>query len=166
MGPDGTERRKSANVQLEVLAERFSGFVELYEKSEKNADEWRGRFCKKLDDAIAKIDSLPCPSRIEQTKALDDTVKGQGRTIWTILIVGIPALLSLAVAWGAVTTTVMRNTGRLDVIETEQKEVGKDVALLKNVAEMFHGTKVDDHGGRSGKTGAEAGGGLRMSGVM
>ena len=163
---DHRDRRRSGDVQLEILTERVTNFMDLYEKGEKNAEEWRSRFCVKLDSAIAKIDGLPCPARIEETKALTDKVQGHGRTIWTILIVGIPALLSLAVAWGAVTTTVWRDSGAIKEIAAVQSEIGKEVVVLKNVSQMFHGTKADDHGGRSGKTGAEAGGGLRVSGAM
>lgn len=70
------------NVELKVIAERVSHFKEQLQRSDAIAEDWRERFCQKLDvvnskidTLISKVDTLPCPARIEHTKGIDAQIK-------------------------------------------------------------------------------------------
>lgn len=81
------EEERRNDVELKVIAERVSHFKEQLQRSDAIAEDWRERFCQKLDvvnlkiDAlISKVDTLPCPSRIEHTKGIDAQIKA----LWVV----------------------------------------------------------------------------------
>jgi hypothetical protein len=49
--------------QFDEFKERLIKLEVLQEKDIKEADEWRVRFCSKMDKLTDKIDSLPCDKR-------------------------------------------------------------------------------------------------------
>lgn len=75
------------DIEMRVIAERVDNLKDQLEKSDKISENWRKIFCQKLDatniklDAlITKVDTLPCPVRIEQTKGLMTQV----RALWLL----------------------------------------------------------------------------------
>lgn len=134
--------------------------MDLFEKTERNAEVWRSRFCVKLDSAITKIDGLPCPARVEETRAIKKDIGWLQKIVWTVCIVGIPSLLGLAVVWGAVTNTVTRNCGRIDVLEKTDDVQDKDIVVLK---ERMHIEGQEFKAAQDGRnTFATKSGGLRV----
>jgi len=108
------ERRRQGDVQLEILTERVSGFIDQYDKDEKKAEEWRGKFCAKIDDIRKDMASLPC------SKGHDIHVDRQLGAIWWIVSVCMIGVVSVAMAWGAVNNQVQTNTQRWDRYLEEQ----------------------------------------------
>jgi hypothetical protein len=82
------ERRN--DVELKVLTERVDNLITQIAKDEVNANEWRGRLCKKVDVLMEKIDLLPCPSRMEQSK----NVSFQLKALWAVTGGMVIAILS------------------------------------------------------------------------
>lgn len=68
------EERRSGEVQVEVLTERVENWM-------KTTTEYRLSLCRKLDKINDRLDELPCPQRIEQTK----NVHMQLRALWVIV---------------------------------------------------------------------------------
>lgn len=79
------ERRN--DVEIKVIAERLDNLRMQLERSDEIADGWRKQFCSKLDGTNTKLDALndkvqalPCPVRIEQTKGMATQI----RALWVL----------------------------------------------------------------------------------
>ena len=77
-------------MELRVIAERLDNLKAQFERSDELSLEWRNRFGKKLDELGNKIDNLPCPTRIEHTKGLDQHIKA----LWIVVSAGILGIVS------------------------------------------------------------------------
>lgn len=86
-----TEERRN-DIELQVIAERLDNLKTQVERSDSMSLEWRGQFCRKLDIITAKIDALPCPSRNEHTKGIDQHI----RALW---IAVSAVFLGIAAEW-------------------------------------------------------------------
>ena len=84
------ERRRNGDIQLEILSERFNNFADKYDKDEGKAEEWRGRFCTKLDKLNDRLNELPCPARIEQTKGIHTQLKA----LWILVSATLLGIIS------------------------------------------------------------------------
>jgi len=91
------ERRNDSEIR--VIAERVDNLKGQLEASDKLSEAWRERFCVKLDimdnkmDSMThKLDTLPCPQRIEATKGM----LLQLRALW--LVTG-GMLLTIITEW-------------------------------------------------------------------
>lgn len=81
------EEERRNDIEMRVIAERVDNLKGQLEASDKLSESWRVRFCTKLDALDVKIDTmnhkldtLPCPQRIEQTKGL----KMQLNALWVL----------------------------------------------------------------------------------
>ena len=110
-----SERRRNGDVQLEILTERVNGFIDRYDKDEKKAEEWRGKFCSKLDDFREDIAKLPC------SKGHDIHVDRQLGAIWWLVSVCLISVVTVGVAWGAMSKQLEVNTDRWSAYLQEQK---------------------------------------------
>jgi len=110
----GDDEAMALKIQLEVLTERVSNWM-------TTTTEYRKSLCSKLDSMNIRLDKLPCEARIEASKSIRSDLGWLQKIMYGVLGVGIPALLSLAVIWGAV-----RN----------------DVEHLKNTSYGYRGIKV------------------------
>jgi len=119
------ERRRNEDTRIDVLTERFSNFAEKYEHDEKKAEEWRGKFCGKLDAFREEIARLPC------SKGHDLHVDRQLGAIWWIVSVCMVGVLSVAIAWGAMNNQVQTNTQRWDRYLQEQKHADHGISQLR-----------------------------------
>ena len=134
------ERRN--DVELRVIAERLANLVKNHDNSETLAAEWRNRFCKKLDVAIEKLDSLPCGASKEERKGLRSDISWlQKIGSWALAII-ITSLFTLGVGWGNISTTVMANSSKWRVLEPEHHELVKDVEVLKEKSYGYRGVEV------------------------
>lgn len=85
------ERRRNSEVQFEVMNERLNNFIDVrYAEDQKHSEEWRTKFCHKLDRVMDKIDTLPCPTRIEHTKNINFQLKA----LWAVTGGMVLAILS------------------------------------------------------------------------
>lgn len=79
--------RRQDDVRIDVLVERINNFIDgRYADDQKHSEEWRNKFCQKLDKAMDKIDKLPCPQRIEQTKGIKTQLKALWACVSAILL--------------------------------------------------------------------------------
>jgi len=62
------ERRRNEDTRIEVLTERVENWM-------KTTTEYRLSLCNKLDKITDRLDKLPCPQRIEQTKGIHTQLK-------------------------------------------------------------------------------------------
>lgn len=69
-----TIERRQDDVRIEVLTERVENWM-------KTTTEYRLSLCQKLDKINDRLDKLPCPQRIEQTK----NVHMQLNALWVIV---------------------------------------------------------------------------------
>ena len=79
------ERRNDA--EIKVIAERLDNLRMQLDRSDEIAEGWRKQFCSKLDGTNTKLDALndkvqalPCPVRIEQTKGIATQI----RALWVL----------------------------------------------------------------------------------
>lgn len=107
--------------RLARLEERVSNWMD-------TTTSYRKALCSKLDVILDRLNNLPCPARVEIVKALRNDVSWLQRIVWTIMLVGIPSIVSLAVAWGAINTTVERNTKKWDSLD---KAMIQEAKILK-----------------------------------
>jgi hypothetical protein len=108
------DRRRSEDSRIDVLTSEFKSFIERYDKDEERAESWRGKFCSKMDDMRRDMASLPC------SKGHDIHVDRQLGAIWWIVSVCLVGVLSVAMAWGAISNQVITNTQRWDRYLQEQ----------------------------------------------
>lgn len=94
------ERIGKLELDISILNERVSNWME-------STTSYREQLCSKLDKIQNKIECLPCPSRIEQTKSLFRDIGWLQKIVYTILCYSIPALIGLAVAWGSMSKDVI-----------------------------------------------------------
>ena len=83
---------------------------------------------KKIDTLFEKFDELPCDGRGKEIEAIQKDIGWVQKILWWVLTIGVPALVILAVAWGALTVTVSRNTGvihELQIDDQNQVKPGK-----------------------------------------
>ena len=124
------ERRH--DVELKVMAAEITNLSKQFDHSEVLAAEWRNRFCKKLDIVSEKLDRLPCERGEEVAKAMGKDIGWLQKIVYSIIVVGVPSLITLAVAWGALNNTVSRNTTKWDVLDKEHTVVLQDLSVLKS----------------------------------
>ncbi len=62
------ERRRNTDSQIDVLTERVENWME-------TTTEYRKALCSKLDKINDRLNELPCKSRIEHTKGIDQHIK-------------------------------------------------------------------------------------------
>lgn len=143
------ERRRESDRQLDILTERVSNLIVSTEKSEETSLEWRGRFCKKLDVMLDKIDNLPCDARCEETKAIHTDIGWIQKIIWTILVLGIPAIITLSGVAASDHNLLMRNTSKWETLESERVAESKDIKDLKEKSYGYRNIKVVTDGEHS-----------------
>ena len=95
------ERRRNEDSRLEVLTERVENWMQ-------STTEYRKSLCTKIDGLNTKLDNMPC------SKGHDIHVDRQLGAIWWIVSVCMVGIVSVAVAWGSLSTTVERNTQKWD----------------------------------------------------
>jgi len=122
----------------EVLIERINNLITAFAKSESVSLEWRTRFCAKLDEAICKLDSLPCDTRLEVIKGVKKDVEWLQRGAVAIISI----LFLLGVAWGTLANTVETNTRKWSNFEPEHQGLVKDVEVLKEKSYGYRGVPV------------------------
>ena len=124
--------------KIDVITERLNNLIKNFSEEKGLALEWRNRFCKKIDIAIEKIETLPCGARIEITKALRSDVTWLQRIgSWALALV-VSSLFTLGVGWGAINTQVGKDYDKLIVIEGRQTVVLQDLATIKEVIKHEH----------------------------
>lgn len=103
----------------EVIVERLNNLIVSVAKEEERSLDWRNRFCAKLDMIFKALDELPCAARIEQTKGIKKDIDWLQKITYSALILIIPALVGLGIAWGTMSTTVSHHA---EVIKQQTKE--------------------------------------------
>jgi hypothetical protein len=101
---------------LDVINERLNNIILAIAKEEVNSQEWRELFCGKLDRIFEALDDLPCEGRIEQSKGVLKDIGWLQKITYTALCLIIPALVSLGIAWGSISTTVFYHEQELSRI--------------------------------------------------
>lgn len=109
--------RRMDDERIAKLEERVANWME-------TTTDYRRSLCTKLDKVMSKLDELPCPARVEQTK----DIHRQLSSLWKIVWFTVPSIVGLAVTWGALTTTVADHS--------------KDIDYLKNKSHEHRGAKV------------------------
>ena len=102
----------------------------------KNTDAYRAGLCSKLDDirkenkerfeillAQLRSDRADRDVAIEQVNSRISVLK---TTAGQIIFWGVCSLVTFATAWGALSTTVVRNTGIIHELESFHKKVAAD----------------------------------------
>lgn len=97
--------------------ERFARLEERVTNWMETTTEYRKNLCGKIDKIFEKIHSLPCEARYKVSDSLKEEISWLQKIIWTVAIMGIPALISLGVAYSALSVTVSRNTGIIQRLE-------------------------------------------------
>lgn len=116
--------RRQDDVRIEVLSERIEHVLSNQEKYSKEATEWRGNFCRKLDKVIERLDSRPCVEHGEKLKMVGTI----GNSLWGLILVIIP--LGLAGAFYIITLV-------------------NDVNHIKETSYGYRGIKVVEDGKRN-----------------
>ena len=62
------ERRRNDDTRIDVLTERVENWM-------TTTTEYRKSLCSKLDEIKSEMDKLPCATRIEHTKGIDNHIK-------------------------------------------------------------------------------------------
>lgn len=125
---------------LFLLPELTYGHADMSDELRRLDDERMSRVEKKIDDIIDKLACLPCKERIEVTKSIRSDVTWLQKIIVYILTIGIPSLITLAIGWGVMSSTVNFNYTRLNNMESV---LSKDVQELKIKTGIKEGI---DHG--------------------
>lgn len=107
------ERRRNEDTRIDVLTERVENWME-------STTEYRKSLCAKLDVINSRLNELPCKAAGEERMSIRRDIGWLQKIVFTILAFGIPSLLGLAVAWGSLNTTVMRNTAKWDALDAKE----------------------------------------------
>jgi hypothetical protein len=102
------ELRRMDDERIAILETRVDQILVNQEEYKKEANDWRGRFCKKLDFLISKMSSFPCESRLAESKAMNKEIGWLQKIVFTVSLLCISGLI----AWGAISNQVEVNTQR------------------------------------------------------
>ena len=103
----------SENSRIDVLTERIENWFE-------TTNEYRRSLCSKIDKIDSRLNDLPCGTRSEISRSLRNDLGWLQRIVYTILCVGIPALMGIAMVWGSMNTTVERDHQRWTQLDKER----------------------------------------------
>lgn len=70
------------NTDVKVLTERVNNWMD-------TTTDYRKQLCRKIDEINARLLTLPCPSRIEETKG----IKFQLKALWGFIVMIIAAII-------------------------------------------------------------------------
>ena len=82
-------------MELKVIAERLKNLDEKNELSEKLSNDWRNRFCIKLDAITDKLNNLPCDVRVERSKNINFQLKA----LWAVTGGMVLVIISEWIKW-------------------------------------------------------------------
>ena len=77
------ERRRNEDTRIDVLTERVENWME-------TTTEYRKSLCSKLDKLNDRLNDLPCPSRVEQTKNIHTQLKA----LWILVSAGLLGIIA------------------------------------------------------------------------
>lgn len=124
------ELRRMDDERIARLEERVNNWME-------TTTQYRKALCAKLDVILERMNALPCRERAVVVESVKSDVRWLQKVVWTIMLMGVPALLGLAVAWGALNTTVQTNTQKWKAFdEVTSKEVEQLKERSKSVKDL------------------------------
>jgi tetrahydromethanopterin S-methyltransferase subunit G len=95
---------------------------------------------KKIENIYEQLDELPCETCKKEGEAQARDIGWLQKIAYSvagfIFVIIVPSLISLAVVWGNLNSTVVRNTAKWAVLDQEHSAVLQDVSTIKTKLAM------------------------------